>query len=217
MTEPIPKSRLPHTGVILLVGVMLLLGGGALMVWLPHLRKQQAIAEIERLGGTTQLKVVPLAHSSWMQAWRINNEDERVWEVDLHGTQVGDAGLAPLSLLPHVEQLLLDNTQVGNVGLGNLRGLSKLKNLSLDSTQVGDAGMVHLSELTNLWQLGLYKTQVGDAGLEQFKGLTKLENLFLDETQVSDAGLEHLSGLRLNLNNTKVSDNGLEIYISEDS
>jgi hypothetical protein len=47
-----PKSRLPRTGTLLLIAVVLFTGCGALMVWLPYHREQQAIAEVERPDGS---------------------------------------------------------------------------------------------------------------------------------------------------------------------
>ncbi len=82
MTESLPpKSRLPRTGTLVLIAVVLLIGGGALMVWLPYHRNQTAIAEVEKLGGLPHQRMFvrigfPLAAF------------ERVITVSLHGDQV---------------------------------------------------------------------------------------------------------------------------------
>ncbi|QDT48114.1 hypothetical protein Pan258_21540 [Symmachiella dynata] len=53
MTDLAPESRLPRTGTLVLIAAVLLVGGGALIVWLPYHREQQIIAEVEKLGGQT--------------------------------------------------------------------------------------------------------------------------------------------------------------------
>ena len=58
MTESSPQSRLTRTGTLVLIAVVLLIGGGALMVWVPYHREQQIIAGIERLGGKTKPEIV---------------------------------------------------------------------------------------------------------------------------------------------------------------
>ncbi len=57
MTDSNPKSRLPRTGTLVLIGVVLLIGGGVLLVWLPYHWERKAIAEIERLGGRFETTV----------------------------------------------------------------------------------------------------------------------------------------------------------------
>ncbi len=58
MTDSAKKSRLPRTGTLVLIALVLLIGGGALMVWLPYHRNQRAMAEIEKLGGMTESEIV---------------------------------------------------------------------------------------------------------------------------------------------------------------
>ncbi len=49
MTKTANKSRLPRTGTLVLLAVVLLVCGGALMVWVPYHRNQVVIAEVENL------------------------------------------------------------------------------------------------------------------------------------------------------------------------
>ena len=168
MTETAHKSRLPRTGTLVLIAVVLLIGGGAMMVWLPYHRNQQAIAEIERLGGKA---VSEILRPFWMPN-AVDDEYltvfERVIEVDLIDTQISDAGLH------------------------HLRGLTNLEYLWLFETQVGDAGLMHLRGLTKLGYLSLDDTHVSDAGIEHLRGMIKLQSLYLNHTQVTKAGIEKL-------------------------
>jgi hypothetical protein len=110
--------------------------------------------EIEKLGGKVTVDE--------------ENPDKPIILVDLHNTQVTDAGLA------------------------HLEGLTKLLSLSLNNTKVTDVGLEYLKGLTHLETFDLANTQVTDAGLEHLKGLTRLQSLNLGKTQVTDAGVDKL-------------------------
>ncbi|TWU09513.1 Leucine Rich repeats (2 copies) [Symmachiella macrocystis] len=192
MTDSVPKTRLPRTWTIVLLGVVLLVGGGALMVWLPYHRNQTAIAEVERLGGYTESVIV---RPAWIPNV-VDDEDlwlfERVIVVDLTASQVSYVGLEHLRGLTNLEELWMDRTQVTDVGLEYVRRLNNLRTLSLIDTQVSDAGLEHISQLISLRTLTLDNTQISDAGLEHLLQLTNLKVLWLDGTQVTDAGTEKL-------------------------
>ncbi|WP_339907125.1 hypothetical protein [Symmachiella dynata] len=214
MTETTNKKRLPRTGTLMLIAVVLLVGGGVLMVWLPYHRNQVAMAEVQKLRGVTEPGIV-------RPFWIPDAVDDEYLELFLRGTgvwlsdtQVSDAGLKYLHGLTNLRELDLRNTQVTDAGLEQLRGLTKLVELSLAMTQVSDEGFQKLRGLTKLRYLDLRNTQVGDEGLAHLPGATKLENLWLDDTQVSDAGVDHLRGLTnlqlLTLHNTQVTRAGIE-------
>ncbi len=190
MTNSTPKSRLPRTGTLVLIAVVLLIGGGALMVWLPYHQEQRAIAEIERHGGQFLSAVI-------RPAWIPSAVDVEYLEV-----------------FERVTEIYLYDTTVSNLGLEHLRGMTNLLGLALDNTQVGDGGLEHLRGLTNLEFLSLNDTQISNAGLEHLRGLTNLKFLILDNTQISGAGLSHLRGLanlrELSLHNTQVTRAGIE-------
>ncbi|QDU43563.1 Internalin-A precursor [Symmachiella dynata] len=195
MTKTTNKSRLPRTGTLMLIAVVLLIGGGGVMVWVPYHRNQTVISEVENLGGTTESKII---RPFWVPN-AVDDEHlkpfERVWQVDLHDTQISDVGLESLRGITSLVTLRLENTQISDASLENLRGLTNLENLALTNTQVSDAGLEHLRGLTNLQHLSLTNNHVSDAGLEHLRELTKLSGLKLERAQVSDSGLEHLHGL----------------------
>ncbi len=214
MTDSAPKSRLPSTGTLVLIAMVLLVGGGALTVWLPYHREQQLIAEVERLGGeATTGTVRPLWYPEAADAggfWLF----EKVRNLDLRNTGVSDDGLANLRGLTNLRMLFVDGTQISDVGLEHLRESTDVWGLSLAQTLVTDKGLEHLTGLTNLELLLLDGTLVSDAGLEQLQGMNNLGQLSLDDTQVTDAGVEHLRGLInlriLMLRNTQVTQAGIE-------
>lgn len=133
--------------------------------------------------------------------------------LTLRDTQVTDAGLSHLGSLSNLRGLVLTDTQVTDAGLAHLKGLSNLENIFLSGMQITDAGLLHLAGLPNLLILGLSDTQVTDAGLAHLKGLTSLQGLNLKGMQVTDAGLaclKELPNLReLALYDLQVTDDGL--------
>jgi len=169
MTETTNKSRLPRTVTLVLIAVVLLIGGGALMVWLPYHRERQVIVEIERLGGQTGTVIVrpfwipDAVDDRYLAAF------ERVSFVDLSGTQVSDAGLEQLRGLMNLRQLDLDDTQITGAGLKHLHGLTNLHWLMLEDTQISDAGLEHLKELKTLTLLLLSNTQFTEVGVKRLQ------------------------------------------------
>jgi hypothetical protein len=140
MPETIPQSRLPRTGVILLLGVVLLIGGGTLLVWMPYHRNQTVMAEVERVGGITETTIVrPL----WVP----------------HAVDDGY-----LTVFERVEGVNLSDAQFRDVGLKYLYGLSNVTHLRLTDSNITDAELEHFSGLTNLGWLYVNNTQIVDAG-----------------------------------------------------
>lgn len=159
-----PKSRLPGTWTSLLIAVVLVIAVGVLKLWMPYHLEQQAIDEIERVGGKVESEMV-------RPEWIPNAADDeyltvfkRVISVDLGGTQISD------------------------MELEHLRELTNLGSLSLYDTQVGDTGLEYLRGLSNLEILTLGNTHISDLGLEHLRGLANLEMLFLDNKQVTESG-----------------------------
>ncbi len=168
MSDSAPKIRFPRTGTLVLIAMVLLVGGGALMVWLPYQREQRVIAEIERLGGITQSEIVrPLCIP--------NAVDDKFMEV-----------------FERISMVILADTDVRDSELKILHRSSNLQILLLDNTQVSDAGLEHLRELTKLEWLSLSNTQVSDSGLEHLQGLSNLKELWVDNTPVTKEGIENL-------------------------
>jgi hypothetical protein len=151
--------------------------------------------------------------------------------------EANDDGLARLSELDCLEELLLDGTYVSDAGLRHLAGMNRLRKLSLFAAYgVTGRGLGHLSSLSleeldlgdtdvhdqyspalgQLWQLrrlSLVHTQVGDEGLANLAGLANLEYLNLSGTKVTSDGLRHLASAtnlkELFLAGTKIDDGGI--------
>ncbi|QDT49153.1 Internalin-A precursor [Symmachiella dynata] len=207
------KSRWPRSGTLLFIAVVLLIGGGVILVWLPYQKEQLVVAEVERLGGRT---VSVIQRPFWIPD-AVDDEYlkvfERVNEVDLSNTPANNATLESLSGLPHLTRLDLMNTQISDAGLERLCKLTKLEYLSLFGTGITNIGLEHIQQITSLSHLSLAHTKIDDSALKQMKTLTQLEQLTLTETQVSDVGIRHLYGMTnlkgIILADTQVTKSGL--------
>ena len=85
------------------------------------------------------------------------------------GADCGDAELAHLKGLSHLEALSLYRSKVTDAGLAHLRGMANLKQLFLDRTQVTDAALEHLNGLTNLQELEMRNTRVTAEGVQKLQ------------------------------------------------
>jgi len=135
---------------------------------------------------------------------------QRIRDLSLENTPIGDVALAPISRLDHLEWLNLYQTKVSDIGLKHLVRLRTLHELHVGRTSVTDEGLRTIRQMTQLVVLGLRDTRVTDAGLPSLAALTSLESLNLSETSVSRKGLETLRALpalrTLWLNRTPLDD-----------
>ncbi len=115
--------------------------------------------------------------------------------VDLGGDKIGDADLAALESLPHLQQLYLAGSHITDAGLAHLRRLTKLRKLYLSDTAITDAGLASLEDLARLEVLDLSGTKITDAGLAHLEDMPRLRVLDLSRTKVTAAGLDHLKKL----------------------
>jgi hypothetical protein len=86
--------------------------------------------------------------------------------LDLHGTQLTDDGLRPISALTNLEWLDVGTgTKITDRGLVTIGGLSHLTYLCINGDQVTDRGVRFLSRLTNLQSLVVTDTIITDAAI----------------------------------------------------
>jgi hypothetical protein len=109
------------------------------------------------------------------------------------GNEVADGQLALLApIAQQVYELNLAGSKVTDAGLASIAPLTNLRRLHLEKTAVTDAGLAHLKGLTNLEYLNLYGTAVTDAGLQHLSGMKNLRNLYLWQTKVTAEGAANL-------------------------
>lgn len=139
---------------------------------------------------------------------------DRLEQLDLGGTSIGDGLSQCLAELPNLERLDLRLTQITDASVEPMAGCKGLRSLVLGGTQMTDEGLKHLAELGQLEELDLRGTRISDAGLAALKNLTRLKRLLLDHTAVADAGIVPLCDIRslteLSLLDTQVTKAGIE-------
>lgn len=109
------------------------------------------------------------------------------------GNDVADAQLALLApIATQVYELNLAGSKVTDAGMANIAPLTNLRRLHLEKTAVTDAGLAHIKGLANLEYLNLYGTAVTDAGLANLSGMKNLKNLYLWQTKVTADGAANL-------------------------
>ena len=145
--------------------------------------------------------------------------------LNLHNTQVTDAGLVHLKGLTKLKKALpkcniVHSSQ--NKSRNQPSQLPRKPNQQKPATAGKKESVAELEKLGarfkrdtlgEIMEISLSGTPVTDAGLVHLKGLTKLETLWLGSTQITDGGLIHLTGLtklkNLGLWDASVTDAGL--------
>jgi hypothetical protein len=128
-----------------------------------HLRQQEVVAEVERLGGGTEFQ-----EPDWMRpcVGDFVALADRLCVVKLQNTAADDAFLnflgGPTPRAPYLTDLNLAGTRVTDKGLQELTGLSLLQRLDLSGTRVTKRGLGAVVEkLTSLEWVGVAGSGVG--------------------------------------------------------
>lgn len=112
--------------------------------------------------------------------------DSRIINLSLSRTQVTDAGLKLIVVLPNLRRLFLSGTKVTDAGMKHLAALTSLRRLELSHTAVTDAGMGTLADHPSLDNLTLTETKVTDAGVKRLISSKSLGILYLSDAQITD-------------------------------
>jgi hypothetical protein len=177
---------------------------GTVKVASKALNRDDAIAAIEKLGGTVK-------HDS-------KASGNPVTVIRLQEAQVNDAALVNLGPRAEVQQLYLDRSAVTDAGLIHLKSLTNLTHLGLYScSRIDGSGFEHFQGLKSLRAITLHGTRTTDAALVHLRQLSSLESLSLTDCAITDEGLGHLKGMpyliALDLSHTRVTDTGL-VYLN---
>lgn len=192
------RSFHPHRFTIVLVGIAAcfivayfsVVGRrGASADDAPPLSKEEAIAEVERLGGKVRIDG--------------ERDDQPVWAVELQEAKIRNNDLRVLASFPMLEVLNLSETPIDDDGLTHVAACKRLNELNLSGTKITDRGLSRLAKLSELTTLELNQTAVTDGGLLQLASLKKLQPPSVFETKVTDAGLQRLSNAQRSPNPPK--------------
>jgi hypothetical protein len=137
---------------------------------------------------------------------------ESVERLELPRSRVSGAGLAALTKLPALRELVLYDRDLGADGFATLETIPTLRRLELSGTAL-DPGFPGLGALVQLEQLRLQYAELDDRAATEISRLVALRDLDLAETRVSDVGLAHFAALThlrvLILSHTRVTNRGL--------
>jgi hypothetical protein len=128
-----------------------------------HLRQQEVVAEVERLGGRTEFQGV-----DWLKnlVGDFAQLADRLRVIDLQNTPADDAFLTFLvkhpPRAPYLMELNLAGTQITDKGLQALTGMEMLRRLDVSGTKVTNRGVKKaVGSLTSLEWVGVSGSGVG--------------------------------------------------------
>lgn len=112
--------------------------------------------------------------------------------VDLSGKQVSETDLRRLVPSDRVTELYVKGTGLGDSAMDHVARCIHLEALDLTATNVTDAGIAKIAELPRLQILVMDHTAVSDAGLHSLAQCQSLEQLFAMNTNVTETGITQL-------------------------
>jgi hypothetical protein len=200
-------------------------------------RRQQAISNVERLGGwvvyadsagkwtlydDSAILAVPRTNlvrylpQKWTDAFFGDGWRRAVSEIHIRDMQLSDSELGLLNYIDEVHFLDLQDSAFSRVALRFITRLNQLEVLSLERASIDEKPACDLSflrELPNLKQLYLGGAKINGADLAYVKQLKQLQVLTLDYTPIHDDDLAELTDMRnltnVNLNETPIGDQGV--------
>lgn len=243
MTESIPQPASPAvppvrkrstTAIVLwsIVAVVAVLGAWLLSLHMSYRHQMEAIAHVERLGGSVGTRYEgpewierlqpgvflfgpdPLG-PNWLRE-RLPADDvvRHFLVVDAIWLDQGPGQRIASNVSGEYQEM--DAIVITDDDLRMISRFGKLEQLYLRKMKIGDAGLGHLRNLTEIRTISLSFTDITDAGMETIARFEKLETLRLVGTRVTDSGLARLTGLKhlkqLDVRQTKVTEVGLEPF-----
>lgn len=202
-------------------------------IYAQEMKEDEAIAEIERLGGRAQLVRRQMERRRRPQALDFGAEPpapraeklQPVVTARLMGTRNFDERVRLLKHIPTLEEVVLDGTATTDGTFAELKPLSHLHRITMafgfgpkrntTGGAITDQGMEELQHIRSLTSLELTSDNIGERGVASLATLPNLEHLSLSGRGINDAALLRLGMLRslksLSLNAPKMTDAGLAV------
>lgn len=143
---------------------------------------------------------------------RVEWESGWVVALDFSGTRVGNLDLRHLEGFPMLRELELHKTNVTDAGLCFVTEITGLRRLCLEGTGITDNGLEEVGRLANLHILIVSHTHITDRGIGCIRGMRRLQHLDLGGTDVTDACLRYLYDMNglytLNVRGTNITEAG---------
>jgi hypothetical protein len=211
--KPRALRRLPLSLRIFVILLSLLCVVSVLWIGVPAYRRDAAIQQIERVGGSVGSEPrVP----EWLRpivGRRFTNATGVVKLALFRGPGITEGDLKCLNQLPDVTQLFIFGVNITEGGLEIVISLQNCDYLDLGGSTVDDRGLERITQMKQLRVLFLPGAKVTDSGLAHLRELRCLEYLDLQETSITDAGLNAINSIAtlktLDVSNTNVTDHGI--------
>lgn len=116
------------------------------------------------------------------------------------GKSCSDQTLALLSgLEPCLYELNLSGTAITDAGIKSLAPFDRLERINLSRTAITDAGITELARIPRLSSLNLHNTVITDAAIDAMSGMPSLRRAYLWRTGMTESGLAKLAQARTDL------------------
>ena len=110
--------------------------------------------------------------------------------------EIGDEQIATVEGLGFIVSLNLRGTKLTDAGLAPVTSCEALERLHLEKTGITDAGVKQLAALGKLSYLNLYGTAVSDAAIDDIAAIKGLEKVYIFETKITIEGVASLKEKR---------------------
>ena len=147
------------------------------------IRRDQAVAELERLGARFRLVDTDIRLHLVPGVWTL--------EIDSHWMGTAD-DLRRLRWLSDVRQVMFDNANIDGESLAHLAALEGAVYVVIKRAKIDDDALACLERLENLRQVSIVYCPVTDATVDRLAGLERLTTVKLYGTRVTQTGAERL-------------------------
>jgi len=134
-------------------------------------------------------------------------------ELLIVDTMITDDALSYLPKLRHLSRFtVVGGPRIKGSGLRQIMGMKELRFLCLEDCPIDDGAMRYLKGM-RLEIIELGNSRITDRGIEEIKEMTSLEMLGVEHCHISDAAMRTIKGLRLkelDVSYTDVSDRGMD-------
>ena len=181
---------------------------------LQHPHVFSAIRDLAPLEGREDIRQLNLSGTNIGDAsLRVIANFKRLLALYLDGTQVTEAGLYQIANIEGLQDLSIAGTDITDVAIQKIAKIRSLQSLSIENTEITDKALEYIVDIRGLQRLSLCFTKITDEGMKQLANINGLKVLWLNDTRITDKGLQHIAGLNdlqeLFLEDTKITDAGL--------
>ena len=176
-----PRSQMPGTKTLAVMGVLLVLAALYLTIWWPF---QQRVALVRDLDGLRGNVITERRGPEWL--WNLTGYYHR------YGLAVNPRfGILDRVVTIDFDGHLVDHQAARNM-IPQMEILTDLEELSLDYGVATDDCLVQVSRLKSIKKLNLSHSRVSGRGFGRLKQMPNLETVNVSYSPVRDQALEHL-------------------------